>query len=210
MILFARFESYASKVLVMQFYYLKPYWLNFLQRAYELWTGMWDNSYLSKCVNSCAFWQITWPVTATITFVITWQCLAVLVASKWTCSWRARWSQDSLLEGQRRWLKPSTPEHSGTLDPGSGFLWLFWQLFPSRHNKSKFTDPGLGNLTYSNPSYRTSTQEVKIESIPKPTMYNQLCYKKEVRAATMEPSSSCSWVLQASLCGRIATCEHLL
>uniref|UniRef100_A0A8B9C424 Low-density lipoprotein receptor-related protein 4 n=1 Tax=Anser brachyrhynchus TaxID=132585 RepID=A0A8B9C424_9AVES len=48
-----------------------------------------------------------------------------------------------------------------------------------RHNKSKFTDPGLGNLTYSNPSYRTSTQEVKIETIPKPTMYNQLCYKKE-------------------------------
>ncbi|POI31523.1 hypothetical protein CIB84_004726 [Bambusicola thoracicus] len=48
-----------------------------------------------------------------------------------------------------------------------------------KHNKSKFTDPGLGNLTYSNPSYRTSTQEVKIETIPKPTMYNQLCYKKE-------------------------------
>lgn len=41
----------------------------------------------------------------------------------------------------------------------------------------------MGNLTYSNPSYRTSTQEVKIEAVPKPTMYNQLCYKKEV---TME------------------------
>lgn len=48
-----------------------------------------------------------------------------------------------------------------------------------RHKKSKFTDPGLGNLTYSNPSYRTSTQEVKIETIPKLTLYNQLCYKKE-------------------------------
>lgn len=39
----------------------------------------------------------------------------------------------------------------------------------------------MGNLTYSNPSYRTSTQEVKIEAVPKPAMYNQLCYKKEVR-----------------------------
>lgn len=39
----------------------------------------------------------------------------------------------------------------------------------------------MGNLTYSNPSYRTSTQEVKIEAIPKPAMYNQLCYKKEVK-----------------------------
>lgn len=48
-----------------------------------------------------------------------------------------------------------------------------------RHRKSKFTDPGMGNLTYSNPSYRTSTQEVKIEAAPKPAMYNQLCYKKE-------------------------------
>uniref|UniRef100_A0A8D0BEN1 Low-density lipoprotein receptor-related protein 4 n=1 Tax=Salvator merianae TaxID=96440 RepID=A0A8D0BEN1_SALMN len=48
-----------------------------------------------------------------------------------------------------------------------------------RHKKAKFTDPSLSNLTYSNPSYRTSTQEVKIETGPKPTMYNQLCYKKE-------------------------------
>ncbi|KAF6104569.1 LDL receptor related protein 4 [Phyllostomus discolor] len=48
-----------------------------------------------------------------------------------------------------------------------------------RHRKSKLTEPGMGNLTYSNPSYRTSTQEVKIEAIPKPAMYNQLCYKKE-------------------------------
>lgn len=58
-------------------------------------------------------------------------------------------------------------------------LLLIASLIIYRHNKSKFTDPGLGNLTYSNPSYRTSTQEVKIERIPKPTMYNQLCYKKE-------------------------------
>uniref|UniRef100_A0A669PGY7 Low-density lipoprotein receptor-related protein 4 n=1 Tax=Phasianus colchicus TaxID=9054 RepID=A0A669PGY7_PHACC len=58
-------------------------------------------------------------------------------------------------------------------------LLLIASLIIYRHNKSKFTDPGLGNLTYSNPSYRTSTQEVKIETIPKPTMYNQLCYKKE-------------------------------
>lgn len=48
-----------------------------------------------------------------------------------------------------------------------------------RRRRSKFTDPGMGNLTYSNPSYRTSTQEVKIEAVSKPTMYNQLCYKKE-------------------------------
>lgn len=42
----------------------------------------------------------------------------------------------------------------------------------------------MGNLTYSNPSYRTSTQEVKIEAVPKPAMYNQLCYKKEVTVET--------------------------
>lgn len=53
-----------------------------------------------------------------------------------------------------------------------------------RHRKSKFTDPGMGNLTYSNPSYRTSTQEVKLEAAPKPAMYNQLCYKKEVTMAS--------------------------
>lgn len=27
---------------------------------------------------------------------------------------------------------------------------------------------------------------MKIESVPKPTMYNQLCYKKEVRVATKD------------------------
>lgn len=58
-----------------------------------------------------------------------------------------------------------------------------------RHRKSKFTDPGMGNLTYSNPSYRTSTQEVKIEAAPKPAMYNQLCYKKE---QLFHPSDSLS------------------
>ena len=42
----------------------------------------------------------------------------------------------------------------------------------------------MGNLTHSNPSYRTSTQEVKIEATPKPAMYNQLCYKKEVSVKT--------------------------
>ncbi|XP_062311195.1 low-density lipoprotein receptor-related protein 4-like [Osmerus eperlanus] len=47
-----------------------------------------------------------------------------------------------------------------------------------RHKKSKLADPGVSNLTYSNPSYRTSTQEVKIEA-QKPPMYNQLRYKKE-------------------------------
>lgn len=56
--------------------------------------------------------------------------------------------------------------------------------FFQRHKKSKLTDPGMGNLTYSNPSYRTSTQEVKIEATPKPAMYNQLCYKKEVSVKT--------------------------
>uniref|UniRef100_A0A665TXA2 Low-density lipoprotein receptor-related protein 4 n=1 Tax=Echeneis naucrates TaxID=173247 RepID=A0A665TXA2_ECHNA len=49
----------------------------------------------------------------------------------------------------------------------------------SRHKKSKFADPGVSNLTYSNPSYRTSTQEVKIETSQKPPIYNQLRYKKE-------------------------------
>lgn len=49
-----------------------------------------------------------------------------------------------------------------------------------RHKKSKFADPGVSNLTYSNPSYRTSTQEVKIETAQKPPIYNQLRYKKEV------------------------------
>ncbi|KAG5839924.1 hypothetical protein ANANG_G00210400 [Anguilla anguilla] len=48
-----------------------------------------------------------------------------------------------------------------------------------RHKKSKFADPGVSNLTYSNPSYRTSTQEVKIETVQKPPIYNQLRYKKE-------------------------------
>lgn len=58
------------------------------------------------------------------------------------------------------------------------------QEFPffltDRHKKSKFADPGMSNLTYSNPSYRTSTQEVKIETSQKPPIYNQLRYKKEV------------------------------
>uniref|UniRef100_A0A3Q2WR41 Low density lipoprotein receptor-related protein 4 n=1 Tax=Haplochromis burtoni TaxID=8153 RepID=A0A3Q2WR41_HAPBU len=49
------------------------------------------------------------------------------------------------------------------------------------HKKSKFADPGVSNLTYSNPSYRTSTQEVKIEASQKPPIYNQLRYKKEVQ-----------------------------
>uniref|UniRef100_A0A670J4S2 Low-density lipoprotein receptor-related protein 4 n=1 Tax=Podarcis muralis TaxID=64176 RepID=A0A670J4S2_PODMU len=57
-------------------------------------------------------------------------------------------------------------------------LLLIGALYSCRHKKSKFTDPSLGNLTYSNPSYRTSTQEVKIETVPKPAMYNQLCYKE--------------------------------
>lgn len=50
----------------------------------------------------------------------------------------------------------------------------------NRHKKSKFAEPGVSNLTYSNPSYRTSTQEVKIEASQKPPIYNQLRYKKEV------------------------------
>uniref|UniRef100_A0A673GQR4 Low density lipoprotein receptor-related protein 4 n=1 Tax=Sinocyclocheilus rhinocerous TaxID=307959 RepID=A0A673GQR4_9TELE len=49
-----------------------------------------------------------------------------------------------------------------------------------RHKKFKFADPGVSNLTYSNPSYRTSTQEVKIETAQKPAINNQLRYKKEV------------------------------
>ncbi|XP_057187146.1 low-density lipoprotein receptor-related protein 4 isoform X1 [Triplophysa rosa] len=51
-----------------------------------------------------------------------------------------------------------------------------------RHKKLKFADPGVSNLTYSNPSYRTSTQEVKIETnAQKPCINNQLRYKKEVQ-----------------------------
>ncbi|XP_056113822.1 low-density lipoprotein receptor-related protein 4 isoform X1 [Rhinichthys klamathensis goyatoka] len=50
-----------------------------------------------------------------------------------------------------------------------------------RHKKFKFADPGVSNLTYSNPSYRTSTQEVKIETAQKPAIHNQLRYKKEVQ-----------------------------
>ncbi|KAA0723842.1 Low-density lipoprotein receptor-related protein 4 [Triplophysa tibetana] len=51
-----------------------------------------------------------------------------------------------------------------------------------RHKKLKFADPGVSNLTYSNPSYRTSTQEVKIETnAQKPSINNQLRYKKEVQ-----------------------------
>lgn len=56
----------------------------------------------------------------------------------------------------------------------------FHPVFDYRHKKSKFADPGVSNLTYSNPSYRTSTQEVKIEASQKPPIYNQLRYKKEV------------------------------
>lgn len=41
----------------------------------------------------------------------------------------------------------------------------------------------MSNLTYSNPSYRTSTQEVKIETSQKPPIYNQLRYKKEVKTS---------------------------
>lgn len=55
-----------------------------------------------------------------------------------------------------------------------------------RHKKSKFADPGVSNLTYSNPSYRTSTQEVKIEASQKPPIYNQLRYKKEVTGREVE------------------------
>eukprot|EP00067_Danio_rerio_P011062 NP_001338643.1 low-density lipoprotein receptor-related protein 4 [Danio rerio] len=50
-----------------------------------------------------------------------------------------------------------------------------------RHKKFKFADPGVSNLTYSNPSYRTSTQEVKIETAQKPAINSQLRYKKEVQ-----------------------------
>lgn len=59
-------------------------------------------------------------------------------------------------------------------------LVLIAALIIYRHKKSKFADPGLSNLTYSNPSYRTSTQEVKIEASQRPPIYNQLRYKKEV------------------------------
>lgn len=58
--------------------------------------------------------------------------------------------------------------------------WASVLTFLNRHKKSKFADPGVSNLTYSNPSYRTSTQEVKIEASQKPPIYNQLRYKKEV------------------------------
>lgn len=59
-------------------------------------------------------------------------------------------------------------------------IWLCCYCLLSRHKKFKFADPGVSNLTYSNPSYRTSTQEVKIETAQKPAINNQLRYKKEV------------------------------
>ena len=60
----------------------------------------------------------------------------------------------------------------------------------NRHKKSKFADPGVSNLTYSNPSYRTSTQEVKIEASQKPPIYNQLRYKKEVSTLVLVSKST--------------------
>ncbi|TNN50323.1 Low-density lipoprotein receptor-related protein 4 [Liparis tanakae] len=65
-------------------------------------------------------------------------------------------------------------------------LILIAALIIYRHKKSKFADPGVSNLTYSNPSYRTSTQEVKIEASQKPPIYNQLRYKKEVTRQEVE------------------------
>ncbi len=59
-------------------------------------------------------------------------------------------------------------------------IWLCCWFLLSRHKKFKFADPGVSNLTYSNPSYRTSTQEVKIETAQKPAVNNQLRFKKEV------------------------------
>ncbi|XP_029438438.1 low-density lipoprotein receptor-related protein 4 isoform X2 [Rhinatrema bivittatum] len=57
-------------------------------------------------------------------------------------------------------------------------LLLLAALIIYRHKRSKFPDAVIGNLTYSNPSYRTSTQEVKLEATPSPAVYNQLRYKE--------------------------------
>ncbi|OCT83711.1 low-density lipoprotein receptor-related protein 4 [Xenopus laevis] len=46
-------------------------------------------------------------------------------------------------------------------------LLLLCALLIYRHRRAKLSDQGLGTLTYSNPSYRTSTQEVKIEAVQK-------------------------------------------
>uniref|UniRef100_A0A8C5MYQ0 LDL receptor related protein 4 n=1 Tax=Leptobrachium leishanense TaxID=445787 RepID=A0A8C5MYQ0_9ANUR len=48
-----------------------------------------------------------------------------------------------------------------------------------RHRRAKLSDPGLSTLTYSNPSYRTSTQEVKIEAVHKPATCHLQRHRKE-------------------------------
>lgn len=89
----------------------------------------------------------------------------------------------------------------------------FLPFLIDRHKKSKFADPGVSNLTYSNPSYRTSTQEVKIEASQKPPIYNQLRYKKEVRDSDLKAfyfSFNCWMDLKMKLLSFYSRCRCMV
>lgn len=58
-------------------------------------------------------------------------------------------------------------------------LLLICALLIYRHRRAKLSDPALGTLTYSNPSYRTSTQEVKIEAVHRPSICHLQRHRKE-------------------------------
>ncbi|CAI9607028.1 unnamed protein product [Staurois parvus] len=58
-------------------------------------------------------------------------------------------------------------------------LLLICALLIYRHRRAKLSDPALGTLTYSNPSYRTSTQEVKIEAVHRPSVCHLQRHRKE-------------------------------
>ncbi|KAG9475852.1 hypothetical protein GDO78_003967 [Eleutherodactylus coqui] len=58
-------------------------------------------------------------------------------------------------------------------------LLLICALLIYRHRRAKLSDPALGTLTYSNPSYRTSTQEVKIEAVHRPGACHLQRHRKE-------------------------------
>ncbi|XP_073514999.1 low-density lipoprotein receptor-related protein 4 isoform X1 [Phyllobates terribilis] len=58
-------------------------------------------------------------------------------------------------------------------------LLLICALLIYRHRRAKLSDPAMGTLTYSNPSYRTSTQEVKIEAVHRPGACHLQRHRKE-------------------------------
>ncbi|XP_077317486.1 low-density lipoprotein receptor-related protein 4-like isoform X1 [Lithobates pipiens] len=67
-------------------------------------------------------------------------------------------------------------------------LLLICALLIYRHRRAKLSDPALGTLTYSNPSYRTSAQEVKIEAVHRPS----ICHLQRHRKEHSVPSDSLS------------------